>query len=66
MLTDDQVPIARDWLNAVSREVHALLDGSQRAEKDILVLSEDRRIRWEEDTRWDELMRLKSALPGEQ
>ena len=63
-LTDEQVPVARSWLDAVEREFDAL-EGSARGPREVLVLTEDKKIEWREDASWERLMRLTSALPGE-
>lgn len=55
---------ARAWLNAIDENVQEILQG-ERPLEDMLTLNEDRTISWTKDTRWDELLRLKIALPGE-
>ncbi|KAJ7165530.1 carboxylesterase [Mycena crocata] len=64
-LTADQIDTARNWLT----QVFEWLDAIERAGKpvggplNILVLTEDRDVRWKEDLLWDEKMRLLDALP---
>jgi transposase len=66
-LKDDQRETARSWLDAVS----AALKGDQSDDitvhkrglkHPILVLTEDRRIEWQEDGLWERLMRLENAF----
>ena len=58
---------ARSWLNVVASESKRLeTDGhAQHDMKEVLTLTEDQTIEWRKDERWDEVMRLKHALPGE-
>lgn len=68
LLQDDQVTIARSWLNVVAREVEALeREGSAKhALGQILALTEDRKIEWQADKHWDQFMKMCALLPGEQ
>ena len=43
-----------------------LEDVPKRDVKDVLVLTEDRKIEWREDGRWESIMKLRGAVPGEQ
>ena len=65
-LTGDQVAVARNWLEAIDRETTTLEDAPKRDVKDVLVLTEDRKIEWREDGRWESIMKLRGAVPGEQ
>lgn len=65
ILEPPQVDVARNWLNAIAEAVQDVEKGNMRGVRDILTLKEDRTIEWTVDGRWDELMRLKVALPGE-
>ncbi|TFY77578.1 hypothetical protein EWM64_g6433 [Hericium alpestre] len=67
VLEEPQVQIARAWLVAVADEVQALeRDGrSGHGMREMLTLEEGGKIKWAEDTRWDELMRLRHVFPGE-
>jgi hypothetical protein len=67
VLNDDQRETARSWLDAVS----AALKGDQSDDitvhkrglkYPILVLTEDRKIEWQEDGLWERLMRLETAF----
>jgi hypothetical protein len=65
-LEPDQVPVARAWQDAVDVETKRLESGEAgRGLKEVLTLTEERTIAWREDKRWDEVMRLLDALPGE-
>ncbi|KZV76028.1 alpha/beta-hydrolase [Peniophora sp. CONT] len=65
-LNEDQVPVAREWLNTIATELARLQSGgAPRGEREILTLKEDRTIGWTEDARWEEYMRIRRALPGE-
>ena len=68
MLEGDQVTIARAWLNVVAREVEALEQhgGAKHAVGQVLKLTKDKQIEWQQDILWDQHMRMVSALPGEQ
>ncbi|OCH89198.1 carboxylesterase [Obba rivulosa] len=65
MLKEDQIGVARAWLEAISSAVAAAECGECRNPHEVLALNEDKAIGWKEDDRWDELMRLWQALPGE-
>ena len=68
LLKDDQVAIARSWLNVIAREVEALeQEGTAKhTQGQVLTLTTDRTIEWQVDKYWDQYMRVCSALPGEQ
>ncbi|KAJ7708713.1 Alpha/Beta hydrolase protein [Mycena rosella] len=61
----DQIDTARTWLRRVAEELEAVESAGKniRGPKDILILGEDRVVEWEQDEKWDEKMRLLSALP---
>ena len=67
-LKDDQVAIARAWLNVVAREVDDLeKEGTAKhALGQVLALTKEKTIEWQEDKYWDEVMRMCTLLPGEQ
>lgn len=67
ILDHSQVEVARAWLNTVSLNVMELerQGPNGRTAQESLTLDEDRTIGWQEDRRWDELMRLLVVLPGE-
>ncbi|KAJ7173579.1 Alpha/Beta hydrolase protein [Mycena filopes] len=64
-LTEGQIGIARNWITRVAEELAAVESAGKplRGPKDILVLAEDKEVEWTEDLKWDEKMRLLSALP---
>lgn len=66
ILEHEQIQIARVWLSRVSSELQEIeTEGNPlRSEKEILALDEDTKIRWVEDPRWEEKMRLFVALSG--
>ncbi|KAH6915737.1 Alpha/Beta hydrolase protein [Coprinopsis sp. MPI-PUGE-AT-0042] len=65
-LTDEQVEIARDWLNRVASEAEKLIDGSSRAPEleQVFCLRKDG-IGWETDERWEELAKLGTSILSE-
>ncbi|KAJ7228409.1 Alpha/Beta hydrolase protein [Mycena pura] len=65
LMTASEVDTARSWLARVSEEVEALESAGKplRGPKDILTLGEDSAVAWRDDLKWDEKMRLLSALP---
>lgn len=67
VLENDQVAIARAWLNVMAREVEELEEhgGAKHAAGQVLALTRDKQIQWQEDSLWDQHMRMASALPGE-
>lgn len=67
-LKDDQVVIARAWLNVVAREVDELeKEGTaKRSLGQVLALTKDKAIEWQEDKYWDGVMKMCTLLPGEQ
>ena len=53
-------------MNTVATELARLqAGGASRGVREILTLKEDRTIGWTEDAQWDEYMRIRKALPGE-
>lgn len=68
VLEGDQVAVARAWLNVIAREVDALEQhgGAKHAAGQVLALTKDRQIEWQEDKLWDQHMRMAALLPGEQ
>ncbi|KAJ3519234.1 hypothetical protein NM688_g9330 [Phlebia brevispora] len=65
-LTDEQLMTARQWLDVIARETDALKDKPRQSARDVLVLTEEREIKWMEDIRWEEMMKLSQAVPGEE
>ncbi|KAI0032927.1 carboxylesterase [Vararia minispora EC-137] len=66
ILKPDQVHVAREWLDAVDKEIKRLKAGEKpKALKDILVLKVDKTVVWTEDVRWDRWITARTALPGE-
>jgi hypothetical protein len=64
-LEADQVHVAEAWLYAIDEAVAGYADGAQGLHHPVLSLRENKSIGWDEDRRWEELMRLLDALPGE-
>ena len=60
-LEQDQVEVAKEWLDRIAKEVNALMNGdSPRPDvRDMITLKEDRSISWTKDEKWDSLMKLK-------
>ncbi|PCH34967.1 carboxylesterase [Wolfiporia cocos MD-104 SS10] len=66
ILEPDQADIARQWLDTIDVEIkYAEANGNQRGLREVLALKEDKTIGWVEDDRWNAVMRLCEALPGE-
>ena len=66
-LENSQVEVARSWLNKVAKEVEAMGSGKTRFNlRRILTLKEDMTIEWMDDTKWDELTKLRDTLFGKQ
>jgi len=59
--------IALAWIDRVAEELQAVetAGATNKGPLDVLTLKIDKTIGWEKDDRWDELMRLLEALPGE-
>ncbi|KAI0353921.1 carboxylesterase [Trametes cingulata] len=67
VLEDDQVAIARKWLDTVSEYVKRAEEGEGLQKiKAVLALTKEKEIREKEDELWDEYMVLRKALPGEE
>ncbi|KAH9836085.1 carboxylesterase [Rhodofomes roseus] len=63
-----QIVAARTWLDIIDAETKSLEAGmnvNARDPKKVLALKEDKTVAWKDDDRWDHLMRLRTALPGE-
>ena len=65
VLEGDQAGVARRWVSAVAEYVKRAEAGQGVPLKTVLALTEDREIREVEDAKWDEYMRLRTTLPGE-
>lgn len=66
ILQPSQADIARQWLDTIADAVKtAEAEGNTKELQEVLALKEDKTIGWKQDDRWDELMRLREALPGE-
>ncbi|KAH8115897.1 carboxylesterase [Phellopilus nigrolimitatus] len=64
-LEEDQKLVARNWVRVVNEELRAVEEAGKALKdvKQVLTLREDRTIGWDEDRRFDEVMRLIKALP---
>lgn len=63
-----QIIAARTWLDVIDAETKALeagLNANARDPRKVLALREDRAVAWQEDEKWDHLMRLRVAIPTE-
>jgi hypothetical protein len=70
MMYGEQIETARQWLDAVDKQVKSIKEKERDRDsvdfRRILTLREDQSIGWEDDHRWDSLMFLASeVLPGE-
>ena len=63
-LEQDQVEVARGWVDKVTEEMNKLMNGESAGldVRDMITLKEDRSIGWTKDERWDILMKLEKAL----
>ncbi|KAL5521522.1 hypothetical protein ACEPAF_2270 [Sanghuangporus sanghuang] len=63
-LLGDQKPIALSWLSTVDKELSEFEAAGKTSKgvKQILTLREDKTIGWDEDRRYDELMKLTASL----
>ena len=63
-LEQDQVEVAREWVDKVTEEMNKLMNGESAGldVRDMITLKEDRSIGWTKDERWDNLMKLEKAL----
>lgn len=73
VLTTPQVDTARAWLEAINKEVENMKTigpeynlGDNGGVRRVLALKKDASIGWAEDERWEDIMRLAKALPGEE
>ena len=66
-MDEEEADVARTWLEAVDSAARAAAEGGmpERGERQVLVLDEEKRVGWGQDERWEEVMRLLDALPGE-
>lgn len=66
-LEPGDVKVATQWLDKISVETKAIeQDVGQRDVRSILTLKKDTSTEWVKDAKWDELMRLRTILPGEE
>ena len=67
VLLPQQIEIARQWLQSVDNEARALetQGRTDRGVKEILVLKDQYTIEWDEDVKYDRVMRLTKILPGQ-
>ncbi|EMD35663.1 hypothetical protein CERSUDRAFT_157551 [Gelatoporia subvermispora B] len=65
VLKPDQADVARAWLDSINSALAAAENGEVRGLKEVLALNENQSIGWRDDDKWDEIMRLCQALPGE-
>ena len=67
-LTQDQVDVAKGWINRITEGVNKLIDGdsgsTRRDLRDLITLKEDKSIGWTKDEKWDTLIKLEKVLDG--
>lgn len=62
-LKQDQVDIAKGWLNRVADGVNESMNGEPtRDVRDMITMREDRSICWTKDEKWDTLMKLEKVV----
>ena len=66
-LEPPQLDVARAWLDAVAEEIKYTESNTKtvRGVREVLTLKEDRTIKWSTDSRWEDMMKLATVLPGE-
>ncbi len=66
-LEPSQAEIVRAWIRRVDEERTVLERAGKpsRANNEVFALCEDKSIKWAEDDKWAEKMRLLVTLPGE-
>ncbi|EIN08288.1 carboxylesterase [Punctularia strigosozonata HHB-11173 SS5] len=68
-LKGSQADVAKAWLDGIAEQVRILEEDNASSEfidlKRVYTLKEDKTIGWTTDARWDGIMRLTNALPGE-
>lgn len=65
ILKQDQVDVAKGWLNRISEEVNKLMNGEPSTRQDVrnmITLKEDRSIGWTKDEKWEKLMKLEKVF----
>jgi hypothetical protein len=66
-LTPPQLDVATAWLDAIAAEIKTLDSDTTptRGMKEKLTMRDNQTIEWTTDSRWEEMMRLATILPGE-
>ncbi|KAF8997843.1 carboxylesterase [Cyathus striatus] len=64
-LDEDQVGVAKDWVDKVQKEIKQLEWNSRRSQIELLALQEDKSIGWTKDHKWEWFMKLHDIVPGE-
>jgi hypothetical protein len=63
------VDVAKAWLDGIDEHIRLLEQGVSSHEsadlKQVYTLKEDKKMGWTTDIRWEGIMRLAKALPGE-
>lgn len=67
-LEPDQIEVARNWLDVIAKEVRDLEERGKPSggARTVITLKEDKTIGWAEDGRWDEIMKFRIVVPGEE
>jgi hypothetical protein len=66
-LQPSQLKVAIEWLDVITMEIKNLKSDEKpvRAVREMLTLKDDRTIEWTMDSRWEDMMKLATVLPGE-
>jgi len=66
-LQPSQLDVATAWLDAIAAEVNDLESNTKKVHgvREMLTLKDNRTIEWTADSRWEDVMRLATVLPGE-
>ena len=64
-LSDKQRKVARNWLERVKEETLRVEQGITKSVREALTLREDQTIGWDDDKRYEEIMRLVPAVSSE-
>jgi hypothetical protein len=66
-LQPSQLDVATAWLDAIAVEVKNIEGNTKKVHgvREMLTLTDNRTIEWTADSRWEDVMRLATVLPGE-
>lgn len=68
LLQPSEIPVEVAWLDAIDAQRRSIEAGTNAEAKNmrrVFALNKDSSMGWKDDGRWDSIMRLAQALPGE-